>query len=141
MAGTHFSIDTSGLEPLAARLRGLATMDTAALMPRIGEHLLASTRKRFSTETAPNGAPWAALKHPSRKKHKKDKILTLRGFLRGSGLRYQPEKRSVAVGTNLIYGATHQFGRDNIPARPFLGLSDADRAELLEITLDWLRGR
>lgn len=34
----------------------------------------------------------------------------------------------MAVGTNEVYGPTHQFGdgNRNIPARPFLGLPDAD---------------
>ncbi|MCC8998035.1 MAG: phage virion morphogenesis protein [Candidatus Contendobacter sp.] len=39
-----------------------------------------------------------------------------------------------------MYGATHQFGNPNlnIPARPFLGLSQSDEQELLDILNDHL---
>jgi len=48
---------------------------------------------------------------------------------------------SVEIGTNRFAGeweggaAVHQFGdkKGNIPARPFLGISDSDRVEVLEI--------
>lgn len=114
-------------------------MNTATLMPRFGEYLLRSAQDRFNSQEGPDGERWTALRHPERKKRNADKILTLRGFLRRS-IRWQASSaRSVEVGTNLVYAATHQFGRDEIPARPFLGVSDADQKELLAITLDWLR--
>lgn len=55
------------------------------------------------------------------------------------------------VGSPEIYAATHQFGRlarpgqglpfgaAAIPARPFIGLSDEDEAEILDIVEDRLR--
>ena len=45
----------------------------------------------------------------------------------------------VQVGTDSVYAATHQYGRDeaNIPARPFLGLSSTDRREITAIIRDW----
>ena len=51
----------------------------------------------------------------------------VRGELQGS-LRYVTGADSMAVGTNEVYGPTHQFGDDNrnIPARPFLGFPNAD---------------
>jgi len=64
------------------------------------------------------------------------------GILQDS-IRYQVagDGNSVEIGTNRFAGeweggaAVHQFGsRDgNIPARPFLGMSDGDRVEVLEI--------
>lgn len=64
------------------------------------------------------------------------------GILQDS-IRYQVagDGNSVAIGTNRFAGeweggaAVHQFGdkKGNIPARPFLGVSDSDRAEVLEI--------
>lgn len=38
------------------------------------------------------------------------------------------------------YAATHQFGRegDGIPARPFLGLAQFERVEILDILRDHL---
>ena len=54
---------------------------------------------------------------------------------------------SVEVGTNVVYGAIHQFGgaagrkdrRVTIPARPFHGVSNEDRTELLAIINDHLQ--
>ncbi len=141
MAGIHLTLDTRGLDKLQARIHGLAGMDTTTLMPRLGEYLQASTQDRFKTQTAPDGSPWDALapRTLERKKHNRDKVLTARGFLR-RGIRYQVlDKSTVQVGTDSVYAATHQYGRDeaNIPARPFLGLSSTDRREITAIIRDW----
>lgn len=63
------------------------------------------------------------------------KILVESGHLRDE-LRYQVlGGTTLELGTSYIYGATHQFGDPdrNIPARPFLGLSAADRRMVLEV--------
>lgn len=108
----------------------------------LGEALLNSTRRRFETQTAPHGSPWAALSpgYKQRKKKHKDLVLTLDGYLRGT-LDYRATKDELRVGTPLIYGAAHQFGRPEIhlPARPFLGLSDEDRQDALDILAEWLQ--
>jgi phage virion morphogenesis protein len=125
-----------GLQQLQARLS-----DLTPVFQDIGEALLNSTRARFSRQTAPDGSPWAALS-PGYQAHKKKNanlILTLNGYLRGT-LNYQADKASLRVGTPLIYGATHQFGRPekNLPARPFLGLSADDETMILDALNDWL---
>lgn len=43
-----------------------------------------------------------------------------------------------AAGTNLRYAATHQFGRDAIPSRPFLALWLEEREEIVEDVRNWL---
>ena len=70
------------------------------------------------------------------------KPLVATGELRDS-IRYQvaADGNSVEIGTNHFAGewtggaAVHQFGdkKGRIPARPFLGISDADRDEVLAI--------
>lgn len=70
------------------------------------------------------------------------KPLVATGILANT-IRYQvgADGNSVAIGTNRFAGeweggaAVHQFGdkKGNIPARPFLGISDADRGEVLAI--------
>lgn len=76
-----------------------------------------------------------------RKKKNADKILVLDSYLKDL-LRYQVSEGGTALdlGTDRVYGDTHQFGDPdrNIPARPFLGLSDQDKAEVLEIIHDHL---
>lgn len=139
MAGIHITLDTSGLGKLAATIHGLAGMDTSTLMPRLGEYLLASTQERFETETAPDGSAWDALapRTRARKKYNPSKVLTEREFLR-KNIHYQVlDKSTVQVRSNLVYAATHQYGRAGIPARPFLGLSATDRREIAEIIADW----
>lgn len=151
--------------------------DLTPVFRAAGEALLNSTRERFTTQTAPDGSPWAALSpaYRARKKRHKDKALTLWGRLRGT-LTYQAGPDALRVGTPLAYGATHQFGAakgsfgavtaqvkahqrrtrggravavkaharkmtvpwGDIPARPFLGLSEDDRKKLLEDLADWL---
>ena len=48
----------------------------------------------------------------------------------------------VEVGTNVEYAAIHQFGGDevgiNIPARPYLGLSPDNEADLLSVVEDFI---
>ena len=139
MAGTHLSITTTGLDALRQRVQIMAGLDTTSLMPRLGEYLLASTQGRFKTQTDPDASPWDALApHTTkRKKYNPTKVLTERGFLR-KDLRYQVlNKTTVQVGSNLEYAATHQFGRDKIPARPFLGLSLQDNQEIRATIADW----
>lgn len=111
MAGTHL---TTTIEDAQARgaLDGMAEPNTASLMPRLGEYLQSSTQKRFKTQTAPDGTPWAPLqqRYARRKKYNKDKVLTLRGYLR-SYIHYQVKgEDSVEVGSNQKYAAIHQFG-------------------------------
>ena len=126
----------AAVESLQARLA-----DLTPVFQDIGEAMLNRTRERFNSQTAPDGSPWAALSpgYAQRKKSNKDKILTLFGNLRGL-LNYRAGPREVRIGTPLIYGATHQFGNPNlnIPARPFLGLSQSDEQELLDILNDHL---
>lgn len=112
MAGTRLTIDKAELERLNAFMAEQAARDTSGLMPRLGEYLLRSTQARFKTQTAPDGTPWAPLqqRYARRKKYNKDKILTLRGYLR-SYIHYQiPNAQTVEVGSNQKYAAAHQLG-------------------------------
>ena len=111
MAGTHL---TAAVEDAQARelLQRLGEPGTDDLMPRLGEYLQASTQKRFKTQTGPDGAAWAPLqpRYARSKKYNKDKVLTLRGYLR-SGIHYQATgPAEVEVGSNTKYAAIHQLG-------------------------------
>ena len=111
MAGTHIkaTVNDAQARAMLARLGEPGTQD---LMPRLGEYLQASTQKRFKSQTAPDGTAWAPLqpRYARRKKYAKDKVLTLRGYLR-SGIRYQVTGAAeVEVGSNTKYAAIHQLG-------------------------------
>ena len=112
MAGTRLIIDQAELDRQNAFMAEQAARDPSGLMPRLGEYLQGSTQKRFKTQTAPDGTPWAPLqkRYARRKRYNKDKVLTLRGYLR-SYIHYQVTGGdSVEVGSNQKYAAIHQFG-------------------------------
>ena len=156
MAGVTLTValDDAEIRTVLDRLLA-ATTDLSPLMRDIGEHLLATTRERFDAQESPAGTPWAPLTIASLEKKAREtgKILTERGFLRGT-LAYRAGPTSVEVGSPLIYAGTHQFGakkgsfRDgppygpipwgDIPARRFLGVSDDDAAEILVLGNDFL---
>lgn len=81
------------------------------------------------------------------KKKNADKILILNEILKGD-FNYDAGKQEVSVGTGKEYAAIHQFGGitapgsmipgKEIPSRPFLGLSDDDETEILNIIRDYV---
>jgi len=153
-------IDDRQIQQALRRLQEAADDLTPALQD-IGEYLASATRKRFAEGKGPNGAPWEPLsaKTIARKGHAKP-LIGETGLLRK--IRYQLEgPDTVVVGTGAEYGATHQFGAKkgrfgktrqgrpipwgDIPARPFLGVSDEDAQNILDILAEHLeeavRGR
>jgi phage virion morphogenesis protein len=120
------------------------------LFADIGEYLLRCTQENFENERDPEGRPWQAL-HPKTvarkaKQRKIRKILQQDGDLRG-GINYQASRRGVAIGSPSPYAAIHQLGgragrnrAANIPARPYLGLSQSDLEEIRRIAIDFLEG-
>lgn len=150
MPGATIHVEFDDEEVTRALNRLLAKgRDMRPLMKDIGEHLLNTTRRRFEGggQGAPDGTPWAPLSEVTKKRKTRNvgKILTLEGHLRGN-LTYQAGRDSVEVGSPSIYAGTHQFGAakgafgttsrgapipwGDIPARPFLGLSDEDESEI-----------
>ena len=145
MAGARLRLDYEMADrEIAQGLQRLARQgaDMRDAFGDIGEELLNSTRRRFELEQAPDGTSWPALDpaYRRRKDRNADKILQYQGFLFGT-LDYRPDTDHVAVGSPLIYAATHQFGDEErgIPARPFLGLSEDDREQVVDILQRHLR--
>ena len=179
MSGTHLTATVED-QTVRAKLAELAQTGAQDLLPRLGEYLASATKDRFATQTGPDGTAWQALKpaDAKRKKYTADKVLTLRGYLRG-GIHYQLDgPDAVLVGSNSKYAAIHQFGgtieqparqatvryrsvagrilfagkkhkrateknvtigahQVKIPARPFLGISDADDVRINAILREW----
>ncbi|WP_273152819.1 phage virion morphogenesis protein [Methylophaga thiooxydans] len=142
MAGASISIDYSFPDKaIAARLRALvdAGEDLEPAFIDIGEGLLNSTHDRWDQQVDPEGNPWEPLdpKYQARKKKNADKVLVLEGFMRDT-LAYNTSSQSMEMGTNLIQGATHQFGDDDrgIPARPYLGVSEDDEQMIIDTLHD-----
>lgn len=157
MAGARFD-GTAAIEHLSGLVD--AINDPSPLLAELGEYGLRSTRARFKTQTAPDGTAWAALQpwYQKEKRRNKNRILALNGYLRGQMTWQLVGDRTVEIGSNLPYAAVHQFGATikpraakvlmfrghvaksvTIPARPYLGLSDEDRSEIVGRTLEWLQ--
>lgn len=120
-------------ELMNGRMRG-------ELFEAIGESLVSSTLARFKASAGPDGKPWTPLKRRPRPKRASgggggSKPLIDTGALRRS-IHTQLGTDSVAIGTDLVYAATHQYGdpKRKVSARPFLGLSDEDREEIQDVT-------
>lgn len=140
MAGANFTIEVDDAAPRGMLDRLLAFGgDLTPAFSDIGEYLLNSHRQRFADQQAPDGTSWQPLspKYQARKKKNRDKILVFEGWLVGR-LGYDARPDELVFGTPMIYGATHHFGDPgrNIPARPFLGLSNDDRGGVLDILRD-----
>lgn len=139
MAGSFVEITVAeirkALEQLQAKLG-----DLTPVFRDLGEALKISHRERFSRGVGPDGQPWPELSpgYRATKKKNKDKKLVLDGWLRE--LHYQAGGTELRLGTDRLYGATHQFGDParHIPARPFLGLDEAEQAHVLDVLAEWL---
>ncbi|MGB0468325.1 MAG: phage virion morphogenesis protein [Pontibacterium sp.] len=149
MAGTQQQIsvdyDDTQVRDALNRLLNL-TQNTQPVMMEIAEYLHGRTRDNFDQEQDPDGNAWAALKD-STKKRKADIGVPVDQILHGKSLHlrdtifpfWSDDEAGVSTGPGTgAYAATHQFGDDrrNIPARPFLGISDGDEREILEILQD-----
>lgn len=140
MAGASIDIKYDDREVVSALKRlTQAGGDLSAAFAEIGEHLIRSHQDRFARGVDPDGNQWEPLdpKTQARKKKNADKVLIESGDLMGL-LHYNASDDALEFGTDRIYGATHQFGdaSRNIPARPFLGISSEDEAEILNIIED-----
>lgn len=140
-------------DELLAKLKQMSGIDKAGVMNAIAEGLRTSTLERFTTEESPEGTKW---KPSIRASKEGGRTLTKSAGLKTS-IKAEADETGAAVGTNLIYAATHQFGdertirakksrylrfqvggrwvsvpsvRVNIPARPFLGVSKEDEEEI-----------
>lgn len=146
--------------------RGLE--DLSPLMQEIGEYMVRTTKQLFVEGTTPEGVPWApkALSTIDAYTKRRDRadprpLFGPSGVL-SSGISYVAGRDSVEWGSSRIYAAVMQFGADqgefgafmgkdklgrdhfhhipwgDIPARPFLGVSDSDREGILAIVAEYI---
>ena len=141
------------VQRLMKRLGRIASVDKAGINNAIAEGLRTSTIERFQAEKSPEGKKW---KQSIRAREEGGKTLIKSAALRSS-IRSEASAEGLAVGTNDIRAATHQFGdsriikakrkkalrfrvsgrwvskkevKVTIPARPFLGVSEEDEEEI-----------
>lgn len=156
---TGVNIEFNIQDALDAMLHIEAAIDNmSGLFDHMGEVLLDIHEARFNAQESPDGVPWQALSpwYQESKAKQKDKILTLDGNLR-STLHWQIKGNTLLFGTNLVYGAIHQYGgtikpvtakalnvggrpvkQVVIPARPWLGISTQDKLLLVDVVREHL---
>lgn len=117
------------------------------LMKNIAGIFAYSTEENFKEEGRPK---WESLKDSTikqrtKKKQWPGKILQVTGQLASSVNTYY-DNDSAVIGSNLEYAAIHQLGgmagrnkSVEIPARPYLKLSDDDMDEILDVTKSYLK--
>ncbi len=142
---------SSALEALQS---AIGNVDPA--LKEIGEYLIDSTKQRFNDSKAPDGSRWKdnspvtllnyagrfKTKRASRIKKKKPGIGETKQL--STQIFYQVANGELELGSPLKYAGTFHFGAKkgqygkrtpwgDIPARPFLGLSNEDEDVLLDI--------
>ena len=129
----------------AGRNLGPAMRDIAAALET-------GVEDAFQDERSPGGGPWAELSEHTRRRRAKrgkwpGKVLQVNAHLAGS-ITSDHDSTSAVAGSNLVYAPTHQFGAEegefgstaggrpipfgDIPARPFLGVSEETKVEILD---------
>ena len=93
-------------DALLQRLNRLGNLETRGVLNSIAEGLRTSTVERFTEEKSPEGKPW---KTSIRAREEGGKTLTKTTQLKNS-IRSEVSDSGLAVGTNDIRAATHQFG-------------------------------
>lgn len=137
-------------------IKNLEDIQIRSISKQIGLSLKDSSRERFSTQEDPEGNTWTK---SIRAKAEGGVTLTDKGILKNS-IRFRTKGDGVAIGTDSVYGNTHQYGHEGvikakssrglrfkigdrwiskrevkikIPARPFLGISEDDLQEINDI--------
>ena len=151
MAGVRLAIAPEGLDQAITRLNELTGRGFHhALLETAGKIAEDSTRARIDEgKAAPDGTPWAKWSDKYAKTRKANQSLLFAGgpeyLLESIAVQVNPAGTEVAVGSEVAYAAIHQFGGaevgSNIPARPYLGLSDADSTDILAASNDFIDAR
>jgi len=140
------------------------------VLAEIGEDMAESTKRRFSTTKAPDCTAWAPNSATTLARYsdlfarKKDGSLTKKAQAKIAGkkpltgetralattINYQLQgDNQVGIGSPMVYAAMQQFGGKksefphlwgNIPARPFLGASEADKTNIADLVRSYMLG-
>ena len=157
MAGAAVEIGWAELDRMVRDVGGSLDQvgDSEQLLDEIGAAIEHSVSERFRLEVGPDNVPW----EPTRRG-----VSILKGSPPQlmSSITRRVSRDKVEVGTNKIYAAIHQFGGTirpksggflvfrgaggetvfarevTIPARPYLGIDQADEREIRETIRDFI---
>lgn len=128
MSGASLTGDFDALKALREDLARVGADGVALAVKGMAAEAVDLVADGFRSSTAPSGAAWRPLaraRSRNRRRGDRGKPLVDTGRLRASvTARPVVTRDSFTIGTNVIYAATHQYGRGPIPARPFLPSPD-----------------
>jgi phage virion morphogenesis protein len=144
-------VDLQALRGLAGRIAALGNMDTRPLMDELGAAGVSQTQRRINSEkTAPDGTPWEPWSESYAKtRHGGHSLLVSnQDLLESNDHVVGLTGDFVEWGSNLVYAPAHQYGLDmsvmgsrrriTVPARPYLGISAENEADLVALVDDFL---
>lgn len=150
MAGAFVTLEARGLDHAVAMLNRLA--DPALVGEGrmvLGALIESQTKFRIAHEKrSPEGVEWPAWSPAyAASRHRGHALLQHEGHLLDS-VAWTVEGDELRVGSNLVYAAIQQLGGTEgmragaaaIPARAYLGVSDANGHEIEQALADWIGG-
>jgi phage gpG-like protein len=148
--GVSFEVKVTGLEGVITRFNAMGALDKHELMDGLGRLGQRQTRRRLEVEkTTPGGAAWK----PTRDGRG---ALFVTGTHLARSIDYQASETEARWGTGVVMARVHQFGatitpknakalvfmaggkkvftkRVTIPAREYVGLSEANKAQMIRV--------
>jgi phage virion morphogenesis protein len=139
------------IDGLARLLRNIQLSDgeRTSLLNGLGQAIETQTQERFDTQMSPEGTKWQDLAEKTKAYYAKRfpgrdrSILVGEGQLRDTVTHELNGSWSVLAGATMVYAAVHQFGweKKNIPARPYIGVSPENAADLAALAQTFLAGQ
>lgn len=145
-----------------------AALDTPSeVFTDIGELLIEGTKGFFTEGAGPDGTPWIGKSLATVESYRRNEgkgangPVDMRPLFGPTGrlsseIHYAADAQGVSWGSSLIYSAVMNFGAakgafgtasngaaipwGDIPARPFIGLSDQMERDIIDTIEDWLSG-
>lgn len=146
MSGVGLRWQMPEIPGLQQHINRMLHLDKRGLLDAVGAEVESQVRRRISAEkTDPGGKPWKAWSpNYAKTRHGGQSLLQSEGHLLDS-ITYlvAVDGSSVDIGSNLVYAAIQNFGgakvgKPNLPARPYLGLSAANRNDVRSTVVQWL---
>lgn len=144
MAGVIFTVEQDGLESINERLGRLLDMGEDSfrdLLAEIGEDIVSQVRTSFEEQKSPGGDAW----EPSIRAAEEGGQTLVDSARLETSINYEVGSDEVEVGTNVVYGAIHQFGgqagrghKTTITARPYIPGDETEIAGLPGLIDDYI---
>lgn len=152
------------IDTFSPALVGIASEldDLSPVMRQIGRQMIESTKQRFPRGEAPDGTKWAPKSPATLAAYgaRKSNRIDTRPLFGPTGLLsqqifYDATRDGVEWGSNRVQAAVMQWGAakgafgttargapipwGTIPARPFIGVSQDDETQIVQILTEWLQ--